>query len=311
MNSEVSKAGVASSQNLAVLLARALFCGVVDRGGRVEVFIAGADETDIERFVYGGYAASMDAWDAFAEQWSARVLATTPPLEYLHVADLYVEEWRKKHNMGREEMAAKLDAAAEVIFEAPALIPATFSVNLSEFDKLIKRQVPLYQDRKQPMEKDLVPDFVFFVHYALRQMTLIHERCPSVTRVDFWVEQKAKISAHLGEFKKMLPELVRKIGHPELEPLIGDYIPVPKTRIQAQAADYLVWHQRHAECKTTGPDEKRRYKRICERHPSDARFGERIWRFGFAQKIDERLIEMAMALGALEGIDYDSIEYES
>lgn len=80
---------------ISVSLARALFCGISRRKGRMAVFVAGADESadqgrvNTKHFFYGGFSAPVDEWDgSFLRAWEDRVLAGPPRIPYLHMTDM-------------------------------------------------------------------------------------------------------------------------------------------------------------------------------------------------------------------------------
>ena len=56
-----------------------------------------------------------------------------------------------------------------------------------------------------------------------------------------------------------------KVGHPELVPLLGEFIPGGKDRVPLQAADYLCWHVRRAEAQTMDARDAARWDAIANR----------------------------------------------
>jgi hypothetical protein len=227
------------------------------------VFICCADESSDarqqEQFFYGGFAAPVDAWESqFIPAWNERVLAGPPVLEYLHMSDLMCDERRQASGLTWWDADERITEASRVIGSTGALIPIVWSFSYQQFAKEMLPYAPW--KKHTGLEEPDYLTFLCFVHSTLQW--LYEHRHDEAQRVDFWVEHNGKITTRIGRFHERIPENLIELGRPELAAMCGEFTPVSKTRIQAQAADMLCWHERNACAGRLDIAGQRRHARI-------------------------------------------------
>lgn len=271
---------------LAVDLTRALFCGLPNRESRMAVFVSVADETaDSGMFLYGGWSASVDAWEKFAAAWDERVLKGPPRIPYLHMTDIRDWNWQHEHGLTPWQADRRVDEAAEVLCSTGALIPVAFEAKVSDWKETLTQYFTPAAGRKKIR---LDPDYIFFTWFAYTQLQwLYQEYGADVERVDFWVEENGKITRNMKGFhtslmRKGLPYINREY----LVPLVGEFHEVGKDRIPAQAADVLAWHARNAKRNTLDRAGWRRYWRMI-----NGGFGTSRCRYGFRAEMSRAMME--------------------
>ena len=96
------------------------------------VFICATDESgDAGNFSYGGWAAPVDVWEGcFTAAWNERVLNGPPQIPYLHMTDIRDWNWQKEYGLTPWQADRRVDAAAEVLRSAGALVPVTSIANI-------------------------------------------------------------------------------------------------------------------------------------------------------------------------------------
>lgn len=254
------------------------------------VFVCCADESADENpkgnFVYSGFGAPVTDWDGpFLAAWDEWVLAGPPRIPYLHMTDIRSKDWRAEYGLTVDDAERRLNGAAQVIRGMGSLIPITFCLNETVYNRLIK---PLPFRPTPYRVEPLAPDYVCFLWFAFSQLKWIHEAYPDVDRVDFWVEENQKITRYIGDFHKRLPANLRYINHPELAALVGGFSPVPKDRIPAQAADMLGWHNRNLKRGRLDAAGQRRLWEMTE--GGFGTFGK--WRYGLhLMEMEEEILE--------------------
>jgi hypothetical protein len=217
----------------------------------MSVFICCADESSDGRrqdeFFYGGFAAPIAIWDDdVIPAWTNRVLAGPPAIEYLHMADVMRPEWRQKEGLSWWDIDDRVTEASRVIGSSGGLIPIVWSLGHDRFQKEILPYAP--RNAHTGLEE---PDYLAFLCFAYSTLAWLREfRSDEADRVDFWVERNGKISTRLGRFHERIPNTLTELGRSDLAAMCGDFLPVSKTCIQAQAADMLCWHERNASAET-------------------------------------------------------------
>lgn len=238
------------------------------------VFVCVADESyDDGNFVYGGFAAPVTVWDGcFAEAWNERVLNGPPQIPYLHMTEIRDWNWQKEHGLKPWQADRRVDAAADVICSTGGLVPVLYSAGRKDFAEIVRQPYSPGPNRRRV---SLEPDYLCFGWFALTQLVWLHtEYGESVEKVDFWVEDNGVITRRMAGFHKALSDAVKYINRGYLAPLIGEFVPVSKDRIPAQAADMLAWHERNAaRGKLDRVGLRRHYTMTTSGSPGRGRFG--------------------------------------
>jgi hypothetical protein len=223
------------------------------------VFVCCADESSDGQqatdFFYGGYAATVDTWDNdFSPAWNERVRQGPPQLEYLHMSELLREEWRIKHGVTVANAEYRKREAGRVIASSGGLIPVICHMSQTRFKRDILPFAP--KGRHTALE---LPDYISFLAFSFSALAWLHtHRRDEVERVDFWVEENQKISTRLHRMHDRVAENLTELGRADLAGLVGTFLPVPKDRVQAQVADFVCWHERHAKNDTLDREGQRR-----------------------------------------------------
>jgi hypothetical protein len=174
------------------------------------------------------------------------------------MSEIWREDWRNEHGVSERQMNMLLDEAARVIRSSGELVPVSFELKRSDYRAILT----------QPFKKRikvLEPDHLGYLWFAMTELLLLYERYGSeVEKVDFWAEENGRMTKRMHDFHKELPDNLRSIGHDELAPLVGEFLPVSKERIPVQAADALAWHTRNHSRKALNRDGERRYWRMVE-----------------------------------------------
>jgi len=214
------------------------------------VFICCADESSDrhqkDTFFYGGFAATVEVWDEhFMPAWTEHVLEGPPPIDYLHMADITRPQWQAEHGLTWLDADNRIYEAARVIGNTGGLVPIVWSVPYDRF----YNEIYAYSSKKTHSGLE-EPDYLAFLAFAYSTLVWLQTYRPEVESVDFWVEQNGKISTRIGRMHTVMSEYLTTLGRSDLAALIGEFLPVSKRRIQAQAADTLCWHERNAEAGT-------------------------------------------------------------
>jgi hypothetical protein len=213
---------------------------------KIAVFICCADESSDahqqNQFFFGGFAAPVSGWDEeVIPAWNERVLAGPPAIPYLHCTDAVARrsEWRNKYGLTQWDAASRMTEGAYVLGSAGCLIPIVWSLPYEQF----RRDVLPYAPTKAHTGLE-GPDYLAFLCFAFSTLQWLSLHGPKTEKVHFWVERNGKITTRVGRFHERMPENLREIGRSDLADLCGEFVPVSKECIQAQAADMLCWHER-------------------------------------------------------------------
>jgi hypothetical protein len=245
----------------------------------MSVFICCADESTDGRqqtdFFFGGYAATVDTWENdFTPAWIERVLQGRPSLDYLHMSDIVRRRWRIDHGVTQIEAERRKDEASRVLGSSGGLIPFVCHLSQSTFKNDILPYAPM--NRHSALEE---PDYLVFLAYSYTTLHWLKTFRPEVEKVDYWIEKNGKISTRIGRLHERVAGNLRELGREDLAALVGECLPVPKDRVQAQAADFICWHERNAKNGTLDRSGWRRRTRLTHE------------REGFRTDVDSTLLK--------------------
>jgi hypothetical protein len=155
--------------------------------------------------------------------------------------------------------------------------PADFTGVSQKHDRCNRKTLPETElvaryNQRRPHASLGPGDYLAFLAFSYSVLLCLHVNRREVERVDFWVERNGKISTRIGRLHAQIPKHLTELGVPELAALVGEFLPVAKTRIPAQAADMLCWHERNFYAGTLDPEGQRRRKRMVakrEGHRND------------------------------------------
>jgi hypothetical protein len=211
---------------------------------RMAVFVCAADESaDTDHFFYGGFAAPLGIWEGcFADAWNERVLNGPPQIPYLHMTDIREWGWQDKHGLSRSQASARIEAAADVIRSTGGLVPVIYEVDRRAFARILRQPFSPSQGQRVMLEAD----YLCFAWFAFTQLQWLHDEYgEEVEKVDLWVEENGPITRHMHGFHRSLLSALTYVNRPHLASLVGEFLPVSKTRIPVQTADMLTWHSRN------------------------------------------------------------------
>jgi hypothetical protein len=232
------------------------------------VFLSASDETTMaspHRFVMGGFVAPQSEWeDYFRPAWQERVLDGPPPIPYMHVTELKSPRWQAEHGLTEHEADRRLAEAVRVLRSHGALSPISSELEWLDFDVELRDAFRRGKDMKPPAPFKQ-PDLMAFIAYvAITLLHLTRERLLPVTRVDFLVERKNKVTHQLEESVAAARTYLKTSKWPELSPLVGTMRRGGKEDMELQAADVFLWHlQRHYSENRSRRDSRRLF-RIAE-----------------------------------------------
>jgi len=237
------------------------------------VFVCATDESaDDTHFFYAGWAAPVDIWDGcFAQAWNERVLNGPPQIPYLHMTEIRDWNWQERYGLTPWQASARIDAAADVLRSTGGLTPVVWSVRRKEWDDILRQPfTPRYGQRTS-----FEPDYLMFLYVAYMQLDWLHVRYgDQLEKVDFWVEENGSITRHMRGFHGSIKHGLKYIARAHLAPLVGTFLPVPKERIPAQAADMLAWHARNHQREALDRVGRIRYaKLVVGGSPNRYRYG--------------------------------------
>ncbi|HEX3351824.1 MAG TPA: hypothetical protein VHS34_03295 [Terriglobales bacterium] len=253
------------------------------------VFIAASDETSggnaLSTYLYSGWVMPESDWfNCFTPAWQERVLDGPPKIPFLHMTDMRKKTWREKWKVTELDADERMDEAARVIDHMGSMYPVTISIDGEMFQSLYKTHKFLSASGGV---KDFQPDFLAFLPYVYVVLLNLNKRNPEAEKVDFMVENNSQITKHIYELYQAMAAALTHIGASNLIPLLGGFLPVDKTRVPVQAADYLCWHARRAKAETlTDKRDLRRWNTISHRTGVYYEM-ERDVMFGLAEAFNE------------------------
>lgn len=227
------------------------------------------DQNPIGRFFFGGFSAPESDWnDYFIPAWQERVLNGPPRMDSFHATEWHSSRARRKLGLTWLDAQQRLDEASRVIESLGSLVPVVFSLDAVKFQDLLGQRwfqlTPKSRDR-------LRPDYICYQWMAYSQLHCLAERFgEAVEKVNFMVEKNGKTTRRMACFHDDLSNGLRSLGQERLIPLIGSFVPVDKSYIPTQAADYLTWLNRKRSSGGVDGVDLRRFERMvkgrqCER----------------------------------------------
>lgn len=211
------------------------------------VYVAYSDESATPDndgpFIVGGYVTPALAWPDFSKKWAENVLLPAPEIPYMHVVELRSKVFRAKHGLTWEDNLAKVAAASKTIYDHKDVWACFGAISRQKLQE-IYRKIEKSGRRYQEFLKE--PDYMCFLSYAFYLIAHVSDLRPEVTRIDFVVSKKQRVSHYYSKFQEEMRDFLNDYN-PALGKLVGDLIPANmEDRVPLQAADVLCWHlQKH------------------------------------------------------------------
>jgi hypothetical protein len=215
--------------------------------GSLAVYAAYSDESGTPdpdgQFVVGGYVLPESDWPDFSKKWAENVLDSKPKIPYLHMVELRSKAFQAEHGLNWEDCLNKAAVACQTIHDhqnVRAYFGSISRKSLKGIYETVEKQGFTYG---VPLNE---PDYMCFLSYAWHLIRDVGQYRPDVTRINFMVAKKQRITHYYKLFKDELRSFMES-DSPQLASLVGDLIPIsPEDHLPAQAADVFCWHlQRH------------------------------------------------------------------
>jgi hypothetical protein len=231
----------------------------------VTVYIAAIDETQnaIGDFLLGGYVAPEDDWDRhFVPAWKERVLGGKRPIPYLHMREIWTEDWQRKHGISGSDAYWAVEEAATVIMTMGCLAPVTCGVGVSDWKTILADPIKKMGGSHWEIVRD--PDYLCFIGFSILIVGYIHDRFPDATKIHFLIEESEKTTGTMKGFHQHVSDFLET--RLDLLPLVGELRTGGKESVPLQAADTLCWYaQRQKAGLLKKQAERRRFWMISNR----------------------------------------------
>ena len=224
----------------------------------MSVYVSYSDETGVSdpngAFVVGGYAAPEKDWPEFSKTWASSVLASPPPIPYLHMVELRGQEFKGSHGLIDGDSTKKTTLAVESISSHTFIRRYFGTINRGKL-KEIQGTIEQSGFKYKPHTSD--PDYMCFLSFAWILIQDIAKVHPDVSRINFMVAAKKHITHYYPLFRDELQTFLLE-SSPELASLVGDLVPVSMCdHMPLQAADCLLWHLQRAYANNLEPEDEK------------------------------------------------------
>jgi len=231
----------------------------------VSVYLAYSDESGTPntdgQFVVGGYVTPESEWPAFSAKWTENVLNARPAIPYLHMVEIRSKEFQAKHGLTWDDNVRKVRVACREILNHKNLSAYFGSIprkKLSDVYVQIEKSGYRYSDNLKE------PDYMCFLSYAWSLIVDISERRPDVSRVNFVVSKKQRISHYYQLFRDEMRSFLLPLA-PNLAALVGDLVPRSmEDQMALQAADVFCWHLQRHYAKSLTDEDSLNLALLCE-----------------------------------------------
>jgi hypothetical protein len=231
----------------------------------VAVFVSGSDETsgpdNRSLLHYAGFVMKEEDWSQFfAPAWASRVLEGPPELPYLHMTEIRSKAWREEHGISERDADNRVHEAVLVIKTMGSMWPVRSTMDAGRFRDIAgARDMRIETGGRRKFE----PDYLAFLGYVYLVLLYVRDNHADAEKVDFVVEIKKGITENLHGFHNEMRAVLKEMGEPRLESLLGDIIPGGKERVPLQAADVLCWHTQRASRPQCTATDRRRYRAMA------------------------------------------------
>lgn len=201
--------------------------------------------------------------------WRKNVLEGPPSIPFLHMRQIYNDEWSSSHGLNRVAANNRVAAGVSVISTIPSVfalggrIPGTYAKEKFKDLKL---------DLGNGEICDFDPEFPLFTAFLLRALQVASQL--GCTRLDTLVERNGVMTDRLALFARNGGSDYRDTDDEHLSALVGTFKLAGKEEPVLQAADLIVWLTQRAATKNVTPDQAKHIEKLAKLHGARIEFGK-------------------------------------
>jgi hypothetical protein len=207
----------------------------------VTVLLAALDEAKNTKgdFILGGWVGPQDDWkNYFIPAWKERVLAGPPRIPYLHMSEIWGEDWQDRYKMTGSDAFWRVEEAATVLRTTGSLYPITAGIRVDQFQSILVQPLKRVGRFGELVEQ---PDYLCYIAYSLLVLQYVNQMFPQATKVNILVERSDATTRRIKGFHRHLHHFLGAFPH--LLKLRGSLKASGKRSIPLQAADTLCWYE--------------------------------------------------------------------